>query len=81
MMKIKTTIDGRPTVILGLSHANLNRLRVDGLAGHVKVDGVELEIPFDILITAAETEQVMLDAFEAGIRAGTKLRIDPRLKS
>ena len=38
-------------------------------------------MPFEIWITAAETEQVMLQSFATGIKEGTKLRIDRRFKS
>lgn len=82
MMKIKTpNFRGKPAVVLGLSHANLDRLRADGLNGHIHIKGEELQIPFDIVITAAETEGVMLQAFQEGIQAGTKVAIDKRLKS
>lgn len=82
MMKIKThSKDGRPVVLLGFSHGNLDRLRADGLSGYIEIKAESLDIPFDILITAAETEQALLRAFEGGIGPNTKLRIDPRLKS
>ena len=81
MMKIKAELGGRDVLIVGLSHANLDRLRRDGLSGYIKIDDKELGLNVDIWITAAETENVMLDAFQAGITEGTKLRIDKRLKS
>jgi hypothetical protein len=82
MMKIKGTVPslGGEVVILGLSHANLDRLRADGLNGYIKIDGKELGLPCDIIITAAPTERDMLEAFSAGIKAGTKLHIDKRFK-
>lgn len=83
MMKAKMFIDGETIVVIGLSHANLDRLRADGLAGSIEIKGEDLDIPFPlrIFVTAAEDEQEMLRAFEKGVHAGTKLRIDPRLKS
>ena len=81
MVKIKTIVDGRVVLLLGLSHANLDDLRATGLNGCVKVADPELEMPFEIWITAAETEQVMLQSFATGIKEGTKLRIDRRFKS
>lgn len=81
MMKIRTMFRGRRTVILGLSHNNLDRLRADGLEGHMKIDGTELGIDFDILITAAVDERAMIEAFADGITGGTKVRIDKRFKS
>lgn len=81
MMKIKAEINGRDLLVLGLSHANLDKLRADGLQGKIVVDGKELGLDVDIWITAAENEQVMLRAFQDGINAGTKVHIDQRLKS
>lgn len=80
MMKLKGTFRGREMVVLGLSHANLDRLRADGLSGYIQISGDELGIAFDILITAAENERVMLEAFADGIVAGTILRISDKLK-
>lgn len=83
MMKAKMFIDGKTVVVIGLSHANLDQLRADGLNGHIEIKGEDLDIAggLRIMITAASDEQEMLRAFEKGIREGTKLRIDPRLKS
>lgn len=81
MMKIKATLGGRETLILGLSHANLDRLRADGLTAKILIDGREIGIGIDIWITAAEDEGVMIRAFQEGITEGTKVRIDKRLKS
>ena len=80
-MKIKATIGDRELLILGLSHANLDRLRRDGLTGKIVIDGRELGLNVDIWITAAENEQVMMRSFQEGITAGTKVHIDQRLKS
>lgn len=81
MMKLKATLGGREVLVLGLSHDNLDRLREQGLAGKIVIDGKELGLTVDIWITAAESEAVMLRSFQEGITAGTKVRIDPRLKS
>lgn len=82
MMKIKTKWKGgRPLVILGLSHRNLDKLRADGLRGYILIDGEALGIPLDVVITAAATEQEMMRVFADGIGPETELRIDPRLKS
>lgn len=83
MMKAKLFIGGRTVIVIGLSHANLDRLRADGLESYIEITSEDLDIPFPlkIMVTAAQDEQEMLRAFEKGINAGTKLRIDPRLKS
>ena len=81
MMKIKAQLGGRETLILGLSHANLDKLRADGLTGKIVIDGRQIGIGLDIWITAAEDEGVMMRAFQEGITEGTKVHIDERLKS
>lgn len=68
-------------VVLGLSHANLDRLRADGLDGFIRIAGEELGIDITILITAGETEQAMMEHFAASVGPDTKVNIDPRFKS
>lgn len=68
-------------VLLGLSHANLDRLRSDGLKGGIHVKGADIGIDVDIFITAAPTEAVLLEAMGGMIGPDTKLHIDKRLKS
>lgn len=81
MIKIKGRIGKSSLVILGLSHANLDRLRAEGLKGAIKVEGKPLGLDADIWITAADTEATMVDAFREGINADTIVHIDDRLKS
>lgn len=80
-MKIKATLSGRETLILGLSHANLDKLRAQGLTGKIVIDGKEHGLDLDIWLTAAEDEGVMMRAFQEGITAGTKVHIDRKIKS
>jgi hypothetical protein len=77
MMKIKKG----NLILLGLSHANLDRLRADGLNGAIKIKGKDLGIDVDIFITAAETETEMLREFGSGIGPDTKVNIDKRFRS
>lgn len=81
MMKIKARVGDRALIVLGLSHANLDRLRADGLNGCIKVDGKQLGIDVDIWITAASTEAEMVETFGGVIGPETTVRIDKRLKS
>jgi hypothetical protein len=79
MMKaILVNPDGTRVVLLGLSHANLDRLRSMGLSGYIEIKAADMDIPHDILITAAETEQVLLEAFAGGIGPNTKVHIDKK---
>ena len=81
MMKVKATIGDKPVVILGLSWANLDKLRLDDLDGAIKIDGKPLGLGADVWITAAPTEQQMMELFAAGVGPETVLHIDKRLKS
>lgn len=81
MMKLKATAGDRQIIVLGLSHANLDRLREQGLRGKIVVDGAEMGLDADIWITAAPTESAMMDAFGSAIGPDTKVHIDRRFKS
>jgi hypothetical protein len=81
MMKVRATIGYKPVVILDLSWANLDQLRQDGLGAAIKIDGNQLGLGADVWITAAATEQQMMDLFAAGVGPETVLHIDKRFKS
>lgn len=74
-----TEKSGDNTLLIGLSHANLTRLREQGLAGFVKID---LDKPVHkVLVTAASTELEMMASLQEFIGPNTELTIDPKLKS
>lgn len=75
-----TAADGRTVVVLALSHRNLDRLRADGLKGFIKVNGKDIGVPVDIMITAGETEASMADALQEFIGPDTKVHVSDRLK-
>jgi hypothetical protein len=76
------TDDGATLVLIGLSFANLDRLRREAGDGFIKITGAEMDIGrIDILITAAETEAALLQLFAGRIGANTKFSIDEKLKS
>jgi len=75
------TKDGKPKkiVVLGLSHANLDRLR-EGRP--VRFDGVEVDLPEAyFIIFSGESEPAMMEEFTSLIGPNTKVSINPRLKS
>lgn len=80
MLKAKGIIDGRPTLVIGLSHLNLDRLRADGLSGCILIRADEYGISHDIQITAAETEAVLLEVFAPNVGPDTKVHISDKLK-
>jgi len=72
--------DGHTVLVLGLSHKNLDKLRVDGLNGFIKVLGTEVGIPVDIIITASETEASLAEGFKQFIGPETKVHVSDKLK-
>lgn len=72
--------DGRTILVLGLSHANLDRLRADGLKGFIKVEGKDFDLPCDVILTAGETEAAIATALQEFIGPDTKVTISQRLK-
>ena len=70
--------NGREILILGLSHANLDRLRADGVKGYILIKGSDWGHDFDIYLTAAPTESAFVHAFvELGLLGpNTKLNIE-----
>lgn len=83
MMKARMKVDGREALVLGLSYANLDRLRAEGFSGSIKIPAEDHGMPFDIIITAEKTEAHMVEIFEEDglIGPDTEVHIDPRLKS
>jgi len=81
MKATATQGNGRKLLILGLSNANLDRLRADGLDGAIKVDGKEMGIPFDVIVTSGPTESDIFAAFENVLGPRTKIHVSDKLKS
>ena len=75
MLKAKGEIDGRPIFLIGLSFANLDRLRADQ---PIKFDGRDFGFDGDILIFAGATEAAMAESLNIGPE--TVVHVDPRLK-
>jgi hypothetical protein len=77
-------IHGRSVLVLGLSFANLDKLRADAPnGGFIKVQGAELGLPIDVVIFAGETEAHMAQMMtgEGLIGPDTKVTVSTRLKS
>lgn len=82
MMKALIRIDGQPPlVLLGLSFGNLRKFMSEPLDTFIKVEGKDMELPFDILLFSGDNEAHMLDAFKNHIGPNTKLHISDKLKS
>jgi hypothetical protein len=79
MLRARATIDGQPTLLLGLSFKNLDKFRAEPGDTFIKIKGEEMNIPFDILIFSGETEAKMAEMVRIG--PDTIVHIDPKLKS
>ena len=75
------TADGRPMLMIGLSFGNLDQFRAAPGDSYIKIDGKEMDLPFDVLIFSGETEAHMQAQMADSIGPMTKLTIDKRLKS
>jgi hypothetical protein len=67
-----TAADGRQFLLIGLSHKNLDRLKADGLNGYIPIKDIGL--PFDVIITAAATEDDLVKGFAPFITAQTEIK-------
>jgi hypothetical protein len=75
VIKATATINGRKTLVLGLSFGNLDRFRAEPEDTYIKVDGRELGLPIDVLVISGETEASIAALLSAGIGPGTKVVI------
>ena len=73
--------DGKSYLIVGLSYANLDKLRADGTSGFIKINGAEMNLAVDVIITAGETEASLAHDLEQFIGPDTKVHISEKLKS
>lgn len=58
MIKVRATIKGQDTLILGLSRGNVERL-LDNQP--ILINGRELAVPFQILMVGNETEEDIME--------------------
>ena len=81
MIKAIANVNGRPTVMLGLSFRNLDKFRDEPGDTFIPIDGTEMGLSFDIMIFSGETEAHLQDTIQGAIGPHTKIHIDPKLKS
>lgn len=81
MIKAKGNIGGREVLLIGLSDANLDRLRLQGTDGYIRIEGREVGIGVHIVITAGPTEAELVDLVSDGIGPDPTVHISERLKS
>jgi hypothetical protein len=73
--------DGRTKLYLGLSFANLDRLRAQPLDTYVEIDGRELNLSVDVVLFSGRNEAEMSELVIGGIGPNTKVSVHDRLKS
>lgn len=81
MIKATATGNGKTFLVVGLSHANLDKLRADGTNGFIKIDGAEMDIPIDVIITAGETEATLAHDLASLIGPNTKVTVLRRARA
>lgn len=77
MIKARATLNGRDTVMIGLSYNNLASLRADAGDAYMRIVGSELGLPMDIVIFSGKDEDTLVDLLVPGINAATKICIEP----
>lgn len=73
--------NGRDTLFVGLSFANLDKFRSQPMDSYISIDGKDLGLPFDVMIFSGKSEAEMVDLMASGFGPGTTVRISDKLKS
>jgi hypothetical protein len=72
--------NGRTKLYLGLSFANLDRLRAEPMDTFIKIAGADLDLPVDVVIFSGRTEAEMAALIAGGIGPDTRVTVDPKLR-
>lgn len=80
MLKAKGMMDGRPTVLLGLSFANLRRFLAEPIDTHILIRAEDMGLPHDIMIFSGATEAQLADVVTPWLVPGAKVHISDKLK-
>jgi hypothetical protein len=78
---VATDADGRQLLMIGLSFGNLDKFRALPGDTFIRIDGKEMNLPFDVLIFSGKTEAHLQEIVAGSIGPDTKIHIDPKLKS
>jgi hypothetical protein len=80
MIKATANVDGRTLLILGLSYGNLDKFYAEPGETFIRVDGKEMDLPFDVLLFSGRTEAHLAELMKDTIGPKTIIHIDPKLK-
>ena len=67
--------------MVGLSFGNLDKFRAEPGDTFIRINGKAMGMPIDVLIFSGKTEADLQAMMAGGIGPGTKVHIDPKLKS
>jgi hypothetical protein len=81
MIKAIATIGDRKLLMLGLSYGNLDKFYAEPGDTFIRIDGKEMDLPFDVLIFSGKTEADLQAMMAKNIGPDTKVHIDPKLKA
>jgi hypothetical protein len=79
MIKATATLGDRQLLMIGLSFGNLGKFLAEPLDTFIKIDGEEMNLPFDVMIFSGKTEADMQGFMASSIGPLTKVHIDPKL--
>jgi hypothetical protein len=80
VIKAKGRINGRDTLVIGLSFGNLDKFRAEPLDTFITIDGPEVGLPVDVVIFSGETEAQMANLIAEGFGPHTKVHVSGRAK-
>jgi len=67
----------KEVLILGLSFGNLRRLHSQPLETFIRIEGSEINIPFDIVICSGKTEADLYKALKPALTTDAKIHTTP----
>ena len=67
MLKATATINGRRTLLLGLSFGNLDHFRSAPGDSHIMINGEEIGLPIDVLIFMVAIDCLPEDGWWSGL--------------
>ena len=73
--------NGRTFLLIGLSFDNLDYLRAHALDGYINIDGNDLGIYHDIIITSGKTEHELFDLLKDRLIDGAVVHFSDKMKS
>jgi hypothetical protein len=67
MIKAILELDGRPTLLIGLSFGNLDRFRAEPGSTHIRISSDQVGTSHDIIIFSGKTEDEMVQLLAQGM--------------